>query len=179
MRRAITGDEFGEALLSFRRRAFRLELQDAYDEPAEREWFTRWLAGTADLPSQIPAFAGYYEWVAATAAEGRRIERVRIHSDPPTDYQRWEQWVSRWNVAAGESIHYLTRRQATAAGLLPGVGQDDWWLLDKSTLIIMRFDDQHRRVSNELVTDADDIDRALRWWDLAVRIATGHNSVAA
>lgn len=175
----LTDDEFGDALLTFTETAFRLELQAAYEEPVEREPFTKFLAGQLECPSKIPAFRQWFEQISHIVGTGRRIERVRVHDEPQTNYQRWERWVGEWNIQAGETIHYLSRQRAREVGLLPAAGHDDWWLFDSSRLIIMRFDDQHYRVGNELVADQDNIERACAWRDLAVRAATEHVPVAA
>ncbi len=126
----LTDDEFADAFRTFATTAFRLELQPAYAEPVEQETVAKFLAGQPERPSDVPGIREWLEQVSQMAREGRRIERVRVHEDPPTDYQRWERWAGQWNVDAGEMIHYLTRRQAEDAGLLPAVGGDDWWLLD-------------------------------------------------
>jgi hypothetical protein len=175
----LTAADFAEAFRTFTSTAFRLELQAAYSEPIERETLAKFLAGEPEPPTEVPAFQAWLEQVKGMASEGRRIERVRVHEDPPTDYQRWERWVGNWNVEAGEVIHYLTRRQAEVAGLLPVLGTEDWWLFDSSRLIVMRFDDQHRRISDELFVDAEHLERARAWRDLAVLASTGHAPVAS
>jgi hypothetical protein len=112
----------------------------------------RWLSGFA----------------ASAIAAGRTVGRVRVHQDPPTDYQRWERWLGQWNAAAGESIRYLTRGQAHEIGLLPDAGDEDWWLYDDTRLLVMRFAGS-RRVQNEVITDRAIVRRACKWRDLSVR----------
>jgi hypothetical protein len=175
----LTSAEFADEFNRFSATAFRLELQPAYVEPVEAETLAKFLAGHPEEPTCVPAIKQWLDQVAAMAQEGRHIERVRVHEDPPTDYQRWERWAGRWNVEAGEKIHYLTREHAEAAGLLPGAGDVDWWLFDSKRLIVMRFDEDHHRISNELVTDQDSIQRACAWRDLAVRAAVENNATAA
>lgn len=99
------------------------------------------------------------------------MHRVRVHEEPPNDYQQWERWIDPWNIAAGERIDYLTRQQARTIGLLPDAGNLDWWLLDDNRLIVMHFDAEHRRVLNELVTDPARVRQARMWRDLAIRHA--------
>lgn len=98
---------------------------------------------------------------------------------PPTDYQRWERWIGRWNVEAGEKMHYLTRAKAYEIGLLPAAGDVDWWLLDSSRLIMMWFDEVGHRISNELVTDPATVVQACAWRDLAVHCAAPDNARSA
>lgn len=178
MRRRITGDEFAHLLVNFQRSAFRLELQPEYHEPVETETVARFLAGDPQDPTEVPALRDWFAQVRGLVGDGRHIERVRIHDDPPTDYQRWERWIDRWNIAAGETMRYLTREQAYDIGLLPSAGNTDWWLLDDEQLILMHFDDQHRR-TDELTDDPDLLNRARAWRDLAVRHSAPHNPKGA
>jgi hypothetical protein len=167
----LTGEEFGELLRTFERTAFRLELQPAYNEPVERETVARFLAGDPEPPTAVPGLAPWFDQVARLTAEGRRIERVRVHEDPPTPYQRWERWVGQWNIRAGEVIRYLTRAEAHEIGLLPAAGNVDWWLLDSSRVILMRFDDEQHLVESELLDDPVVVAQACAWRDLAVHYA--------
>ncbi|GIG62281.1 hypothetical protein Lfu02_66530 [Longispora fulva] len=132
----------------------------------------RFLAGDPQPPTEVPELADWFTQVAKLTGQGKRIERVRVHEDPPTDYQRWERWIGTWNTGAGETIRYLTRRRAHEVGLLPAAGNFDWWLLDSHRLIVMRFDDTGHRLSNELITDPANLVQALAWRDLAVRHST-------
>lgn len=170
--RALTATEFGEVIHEFDHTAFRLELQDTYLEAEEAALLAAFLRGAPKPPIEI--YKGWYERVAEHVQAGKRIERVRVQQDPPTDYQRFERWLDRWNIEAGENMRYLTRERAHDIGLLPAVGRDDWWLLDSSKLIVMRFDEQGHRIHNELVTDPTVVVQACKWRDLAVH----HSAVA-
>lgn len=165
----ITDDEFGAFLRSFDTTAFRLELQPAYSEPTEHATVSRFLAGDPQLPTEVPELNDWFKQVRGLTAAGKTISRVRVHEDPPTDYQRWERWIGKWNTEAGEQITYLTRQQAHDIGLLPGAGDTDWWLLDDAILILMRFAPDGTRTSTELHTDPQMVTRARAWRDLAVQ----------
>lgn len=170
MRRTLSGDEFNHQLRDYSRTAFRLEMQPAYWVAGERAPFAQWLAGDrTPLPELRGLSGGWYEQVRRQVVEGKRMERVRIHDDPPNDYQRWLRWGGQWNIAAGERIDYLTRDEAVKIGLLPDAGPRDWWLFDDSRLMILTHDGQGRRIHTELVTDDDALARARAWWDLAIR----------
>lgn len=166
--------EFGEVLLSFEHTAFRLELQRSYAEPHEAPQFAAFLRGNPQPGPDDPELRDWYKDVAEHAARGGRMERVRVHEDPPTDYQRFERWLDQWNIAAGEVMRYMTRKHAYEVGLLPAAGNADWWLIDSARLIVMRFDDAGHRIANELVTDPEAVLQACKWRDLAV-----HHSVQA
>jgi transcriptional regulator with XRE-family HTH domain len=164
----LSADEFAEQLRSFSDSAFRLELQPAYLEPVEREGLAKFLAGHPEPPTEIPGLDSWFEQIAELTRQGKRVERVRVHEDPPTGYQQWARWASRWSIAAGEVIRYLTRATAHEIGLLPADSDRDWWLLDSDRLIVMSFDAEGRRIRNTLVTDHATVAQACAWRDRAI-----------
>lgn len=166
--RVITPDEFGQVIHDFDHTAFRLELQDSYLEAEEAGIFAAFLRGEPEPPTTVPELREWYRRVADHVRQGKRIERVRVHQDPPTDYQRFERWMDTWNREAGETMRYLTRPRAYEVGLLPAAGNTDWWLLDSCRLVAMRFDDGGHRIRNELITDPEVVIKACKWRDLAV-----------
>jgi hypothetical protein len=97
--------------------------------------------------------------------------RVRIVDTPPTDYQRWMQWMDRWNGEAGEEILYLTRQGAREAGIIPQIGPDDWWLFDDERLVVMRHDGDGRRIQAELFMNEPEVEQALQWRERTIRAA--------
>jgi hypothetical protein len=96
------------------------------------------------------------------------MERVRVQDEPPSEYHHYARWVSQWNMEAGEIIHYTTRDRATASGLLPAAGDDDWWFLDDERLIVMEFDADGTMTARRLVTDDASLARARTLWRLAL-----------
>ena len=171
--------EFVEQLRTFERTAFRLELQPVYLEPVEAATVAKFLAGDPEPPTEVESLDAWFSQVTRLTRQGRRIQRVRVHEEPPTGYQRWERWIGRWNLEAGEEIRYVTRQAAHQAGLLPEAGDKDWWLLDASRLIVMTFDGQGHRIHNELVTDDEVVAQSRAWWDLAVRCSVPADEGAA
>lgn len=167
MRHPLTAAEWAEELRNFQETAFRLEMQPAYSVPWEAEALARFLSGGEPRPTDEPAFRDWLDQVAGLVAGGRRIERVRIHDDPPTPYQRYVRWVGSWNKRAGEELRYMTRDEALRVGL-PATDTVEWWLMDSKRLIVMRFDHTGRHIDDELVTDPEQIEQACTWRDLAV-----------
>jgi hypothetical protein len=167
-RHLLSDAEFWIYLHDFQRSAFRLELQADYREPGETDLADAWLAGAPVDPETDPGLAEWFRRVRAHTVAGRTVERIRVHEAQPTDYQRWERWLGRWNADAGETIRYLTRSRAHEIGLLPAAGDEDWWLHDDSRLLVMRFAGG-RRIENEIITDSETVRRACGWRDLAVR----------
>jgi hypothetical protein len=161
----LTGDDFNDLFRYFTTTAVRLETQAVYTVPEEQESLREFLAGE---PRPVTEFAFYATWLgkirAATAA-GKRVERVRVLEEPPTDYQRWEIWSGQFNTAAGETIRYLPRSRAKAIGLPL---TDDWWLFDGKRLAVMRFGRRGEPLGGEIVTDSDVVARHRTWWALAL-----------
>jgi hypothetical protein len=112
---------FGELIAATTRSAVHLETRDAYtpDDPQ----FLDWLAGK---PVPAPAGPAWYELVRALTAKGVQFRRARIVSEPLADYIRFEYESTALNIAAGEQVRWLSRRQGT--GLL--VPLNDYWVLD-------------------------------------------------
>ncbi len=165
----LTPDEFSAHIDGATKSAFRLELQRQYHEPSEADTVSRFLAGQPQPPTEVPSLAKWHTRVAALIQRGCHVERVRVQDEPPTDYQRWERWAGTWSTAAGEILRYLTRQQAHDIGLLPAAGDTDWWLIDDTTLLLMRFDEHGRRTHTSATTDPNLVEQARTWRHLAVR----------
>lgn len=169
MATVIPTSEFGEVLLTAKHTWFRLEMQPAYDVGKEIAESERFAAGKPLNPhEEKPIKDEWLNQVRAWRDAGIRIERVRVHEDPPTDYQRWVRWTAAWNIAAGEVMRYMTRKEAHDVGLLPAAGDADWYLLDSNRLLKMHFDSDHRIFRVELDDDPATVVQACAWRDLAI-----------
>ena len=83
-----------------------------------------------------------YRWaswsglIRTTVARGVSVRRIRLVSEPVTDYIRFEYDVTAaHNLAAGEQVRWLPRR--SAGGLL--VPCSDFWLLDDQVVLWNHF----------------------------------------
>ncbi|MFD7829874.1 DUF6879 family protein, partial [Kitasatospora sp. NPDC059803] len=77
-------------------------------------------------------------WLANTgnaAAGGVSLPGGRIVSEPVTDYIRYEHAGTVVNLAAGEQVRWLPRRQASDIAL-PG---NDFWLFDETVVRFNHF----------------------------------------
>lgn len=171
MRKVIEDAEFWRELANFKQSAWRFEQQPAYAVGYERGQFDAFLAGRPQPPTDNPELRDWMESMARHTREGRTIGRVRIVDEPMTDYQRWLRWVDRWNLEAGETIDYLSRRRALEVGLLPHVGPEDWWFLDDTRLMLMHFNAEGAREKVELIVGEPQVARALEWREFAIRAA--------
>ncbi|WP_280300331.1 DUF6879 family protein [Nocardia abscessus] len=121
---------FPDLLRTCKREAFHLEVLDSYAEPNEHEPFRRFLA---DEPDDYAWFQPWTELIQETTSRGVAVTRVRIVTEPHTDYTRFALAVAALNLRAGEDIRYLPRHHA---GEVPS---DDYWLLDDETVVFSAF----------------------------------------
>jgi hypothetical protein len=114
-----------DQLRDARTRALHLEMRDVYEWS---EQFGAWLAG-----APYDSAATDLEWIGVLqplAERGGDIRRMRIVSEPWTDYIRWEHEVTEVNLRAGERVRWLGREQASDLRL-PG---NDFWIVDDQIL---------------------------------------------
>ena len=113
---------FSELIAATMTSAVHLEMRDAYTPDDQR--FLDWLAGK---PLSEPVNPAWYELVRAHAARGVQFRRARIVSEPLADFIRFEHAITpSVNIAAGEQVRWLPRRQASDL-CLPG---NDFWVFD-------------------------------------------------
>ncbi|MBB5980342.1 hypothetical protein HDA44_003683 [Kribbella solani] len=139
-------------------------MRDNYADQGEAEHVQKFLAGEPDDGAWMEDWMGL---VLRRTLEGMRIERVRVITEPWSDYTRFGLNLSRLNTAAGEDIRYLSRERADELGL----PTYDYWLLDSSTMGILRFDDQDVLLGADVVQDPAVVVEHARYRDLARRFA--------
>jgi hypothetical protein len=176
MAQPVSQTEFGRLLATFGRSAFRLETRAAYALGYERADFERFLAGRPAPPPDLDWWRPWLDQIRQQTGEGKTIVRVRVLTEPPSDYQRWELWAARWHADAGERIRYMPLSRAEAIGLPL---DHDWWLLDEQRLILMRYTDAGEIASKELITDPAIIAPYLTWQQLAFRNGTTAGVITA
>ncbi|MEU6989756.1 DUF6879 family protein [Streptomyces sp. NPDC046465] len=122
------------ALAKARRSAVHLEMRDSYtpDDPE----FIAWQRGKRLVPSdQASWWGGWHDVVRGAVARGVVVRRVRIVSEPISDYVRYEYDGTFANIAVGEAVRWLPRRRATDLAL-PGT---DFWLFDDALALFHHF----------------------------------------
>ncbi|MEW2253213.1 DUF6879 family protein [Streptomyces sp. NPDC006975] len=118
---------FADLLDSARESAVHLEMRDSYSVATEAEAFARWKeTGEVDSDPHSPYWAPWTALIRRLTARGATVRRARIVSEPVSDYIRYEHAGTAANVAAGEQVRWLPRRQASDIAL-PG---NDFWLID-------------------------------------------------
>ena len=126
--------------------AVHLEMRDAYT-PAD-PWFQAWLASDRE-EFERRLTRPWLDLIREMADCGVQVRRVRVISEPVTDYVRFQHAGTALNVAAGEDVRWLPR--AGASGIaLPG---NDFWLLDFETAMFNHYSGDGRSIGQDLTTD--------------------------
>lgn len=121
-----------DLLRSAERSAWHLELRDIYT-PDDPDWLD-WQAGRRFNPAE--RWVQWHGLIRQTVDRGVNVRRVRVVSEPVTDYIKFEYDVTRaHNLAAGEDVRWLPR--ARAAGLLMPVS--DFWVFDGQVVLWNHF----------------------------------------
>lgn len=118
---------FRDLLSKCKHSAVHLEMRDAYAVDYEAGPFADWRAGYRHDPADRASWwRPWLDLVAETVGRGVTVRRARIVSEPVSEYIRYEHSGTFTNVAAGERVRWLPRRQASTLSL-PG---NDFWLFD-------------------------------------------------
>ncbi|MDY0816094.1 DUF6879 family protein [Kitasatospora purpeofusca] len=118
---------FAEQLAATRSTAVHLEMRDSYSVAKEDQTFAAWQDGFRHDPADRASW--WRPWLTLiedTVGRGVQVRRARIVSEPVSEYIRYEHSGTFTNIAAGEQIRWLPRRQASDIAL-PG---NDFWLFD-------------------------------------------------
>nr|WP_202447192.1 DUF6879 family protein [Streptomyces sp. SID5468] len=123
--------------------AWRLETLPVYRVPQEEDAIRRFLAGE---PVTRQATQPWFDRVQAYVASGRSVGRVHIVTQPLSDYLRFEFDHYRHNVEAGEAVRVLdvTNRPN------PLDGVQDFWMFDRSRIVLMHYEADGTQVSREV-----------------------------
>nr|WP_030060218.1 MULTISPECIES: DUF6879 family protein [Streptomyces] len=109
-------------------------MRDSYmlDDPE----FIAWQAGKRLDPANRESWwRSWLDVVVDATSRGVTMRRLRVVSEPVTDYIRYEYDVTFPNVEAGEDVRWLPRSRAGDL-LLPGL---DGWVMDEQIVILHHF----------------------------------------
>ncbi|RFU43238.1 hypothetical protein DZF91_02395 [Actinomadura logoneensis] len=126
--------------------AFHLELHDWHltDDPR----FLAWKEGRPQ-PS-VPVGTAFQDAVRGAVERGVVVRRVRIVSEPVSDYVRWEHSITAaHNIAAGEDVRWLPRSMSSTLAL-PG---NPFWIFDGRVVRFSVFDGAGNVVGHQLSDD--------------------------
>ncbi|GAA1122230.1 DUF6879 family protein [Nocardiopsis composta] len=138
---------FTDMLAGCRGSALHLEMRDVYAVGDEAEEFQAWRKGhRTDWEDRESWWHPYYQAVSEAVARGVRVRRARVVSEPVSEYIRYEHFITRANVIAGEQVRWLPRRRATDLAL-PG---NDFWLFDERIVRVNHFSGEGAMLTPEV-----------------------------
>jgi hypothetical protein len=152
----LVDEDFFDLFRTFKHTAFRLEVRESYYEKKQLGQFR------AGERVDLTYMEAWLALIVQLRVEGKRIERVRLVSQPFSDYTQYGLWLCQYNIQAGEDIRYLLRDHAA------GLPNHDYWLLDSSRLYVVRFTDKDELLGAEPVEEpVADIVQHCFWRDAA------------
>jgi len=108
---SVTSREFDALFTSFEHTAYRLETLQVYDVSYEVEPYQAFISGHPQ--PHDPAKNAWVSMIKDAVQAGKIFQRVRIVTEPLTDYLRYELgWSYPPNVDVGEDIRILPTSQA-------------------------------------------------------------------
>lgn len=146
----ISGEQRDRFFTTFQRQALHLEMRDTYTVNDEAQRFARFLEkGYRDHEAEAEQRRPWMTLIRNSITAGKVLRRVRIISEPVTDYIRYEWAGAGCNVEAGEQIKWLPRRLASGIA----VPANDFWLFDDSTVVFTVFTGEGQVLQRQLTTD--------------------------
>lgn len=141
---------FDDLISGCTRSAVHLEMRDSYAVDYEEGPFADWRAGVRLNPDDRPSWwRPWLDLMAETVARGVLVRRARIVSEPVSEYIRYEHSGTFTNVAAGEQVRWLPRREASTIAL-PG---NDFWLFDEQWVHWNHFAGDGSSLGEEITDD--------------------------
>ncbi|MFD6102664.1 DUF6879 family protein [Nocardia salmonicida] len=159
-------DLWGSLFAECERDAFHLETLDAYAVASESEPLRMFLAGER---SDTRWFDPWRKLVQDTTSRGVGVSRVRVVTEPVSDYHRWLLTLTPENIEAGEDIRYLPRH------LVGEAASEDYWLFDDSRVAFHARDSGNSGIGLVVTDDPGLVGYCIaqrnRLWELATPFA--------
>ncbi len=164
----ITDEEFDRLLSDFAREALHLETRDAYGTAVELPYMAKWAAGE---PDDLQWLEGWCSTLREHVKAGKSVRRVRIVSEPLSDYQRWSHSIAQPMVEAGEDIRWVPRRLVSSVAL-PG---NDFYLFDDSLTVFLIYAGNGLGTDKVTSTDPADIRLCRSAFEAVWKLSTPHS----
>lgn len=169
---SISEEERDQFLTTFQREAVHLEMRDVYATEVEKTRFETWLRGQPFDPlAEAEWWWPWFELMTRNNQADKTLRRLRIVSEPVTDYIRFEWHDAAQLVRAGEDVRWLPRRRASTL-LLPG---NDFWMFDRKTVAFTHFSGDGHVLDHQVTTDPDVVAACAAAFEQAWAIAIPHN----
>ena len=158
-------------LTTYEQEAVHLEMRDVYATDIERDRFRTWLSGEElDPAAEAEWWRPWFDLMQRNLDAGKVLRRLRIVSEPVTDYIRFEWLDAAKLVEAGEDMRWLPRRRASTL-LLPG---NDFWMFDRRTVAFTHFSGDGHVLDHEVTTDPEIVSRCAAAFEAAWKLAIPH-----
>ncbi|WP_233520341.1 DUF6879 family protein [Prauserella sp. PE36] len=164
--RRLGPGELGALLDTVRRSSWRWECQGHY--AVDEGELDAWRAGQPIEETDEDRV--WHAYIRRLRAAGILFERVRMLTDPLTEYLRWMLSITHANIEAGEDIRWIDQHQATRLGM-PGY---DFYILDDDRVAVFCFDEQTELIGIDLDDDPEVVRQHQGWRDLVWPLATTH-----
>jgi len=166
----VTGEYRDSLIAGFRREALHLEMRDVY-AAADRSRFRKWIAGQELSPDdEAEWWRPWREMMGRHRQAGRSLRRLRVISEPVTDYIKFEFLDAAELVRVGEDVRWLPRQRASGL-LLPG---NDLWCFDAETVVFTYLSGDGEVQGYELTDDPGLVGRAVAAFEAAWPVAVPH-----
>lgn len=151
--------------------SWRWECQGHY--AVDQDELDQWLAGTPK--AEDDSDRAWYAYIRSLAGRAIPFQRVRMLTDPLTDYLRWMLATTHRNIAAGEDIRWITQGEASELGM----PDYDFYVFDDDRIAILHFDNA-KILTGATIDDAPHVvDQHRRWRDLVWQHAVRHEDYTA
>lgn len=147
MRRLVGYDDLGALIQDITTSFVHLETRDAYGTEVEKPHIAKWRRGEHD---DLEWAAWYLDVIRGHRAAGRTCRRVRVVSEPLSEYQRWVDSHVGHFVEAGEDIRRVPRPRLTDL-LLPGSG--DFYVFDDNLVLFLHYAGDGTNTAFEVTDD--------------------------
>jgi hypothetical protein len=159
-------------LTTFQHEAVHLEMRDVYATTVEKDRFATWRQGQPlDPETEAAWWQPWFDLMKRTTEAGKTLRRLRIISEPVSDYIRFEWLDAAQLVCAGEHVRWLPRRNVSTL-LLPG---NDFWMFDRQTVVFTHFSGSGCVLDHEITTDSIVVTRCAEAFEEAWKIAIPHH----
>lgn len=157
----ISGEAFGALFREFESSAWRWEAQGTYNQPDEVEPWQRWRDGVPVL-DDLDWLRSWLDDIRAATEAGKVFQRVRMMTEPLTEYLRWQMEVTPANIDAGEEIRLLTQAAASTLAL----PEHDFWIFDHVRVAVLHYG-PGGLIGAEIVTEPATVARYEQWRKIA------------
>ncbi|MFF7726304.1 DUF6879 family protein [Streptomyces sp. NPDC008001] len=165
---------FTDLIRECHRSAVHLELRDTYSVASEADDFEEWQACGRITPESVERRRPWLDLVRSAVARGVEMRRARVVSVPVSEYIRYEHAGTYLNIAAGEKVRWLPRRDAATLAL-PGA---DFWLFDDRLIRFGHFTGDGASAGHELCDDPAVVKLCAEAFDAVWQRATVHEEFA-